>query len=471
MYAIVDIETTGGYAERNRIVEIAIIIHDGHQVVEEYETLINPEQIIPAGITAIHGINNIMVQNAPKFYEVAKTIYLLLENKIFVAHNVNFDYGFIKNEFEMLGGSLQLKKLCTVRLCRKIITGLPSYSLGNLCKSLNINILNRHRAGGDARATAELFGMLLKKDSEGFIISSLKKNSKEALLPANLPKEQFDRLPEKTGVYYFLDEKGKIIYLGKAKNIKNRISGHFSGTAISWSKQNFKSKIYEINYELTGNELIALLLESSEIKKHWPLYNRAQKYTASNFGIFLYQDQKGYTRFVVNRVKPGDNAVLVFKSMMEARYYLTKKVRDYGLCPKLCGLQKPVKECFDYQIKSCDGACIGLIDKDVYNQRIGNALQNFKQDSTSFAIIGKGIDFNSHSIVVVENGVYLGFGYFSSEEQIASIDTAKQFIKSYKDNREVQGIISGYLKKSNDKIIYFNNMEEPVFLLPDPYFS
>ncbi|CAN5177604.1 hypothetical protein BH23BAC1_BH23BAC1_47480 [soil metagenome] len=269
MYAIVDIETTGGYAERNKIVEIAIIIHDGITVVDEFETLINPERFIPSSISAIHGISNAMVQHAPTFAELAEKIYEFLDGKIFVAHNVNFDYGFIKYEFELLGRQINLKKLCTVRLCRKLISGLSSYSLGNLCRHLKIVNESRHRAGGDARATAILFGILLSKDIEGFIDISLKKNSREALFPANLPKEQYETLPEKTGVYYFLDEKCNVIYLGKAKNIKSRITSHFSGTATSWSRQNFKSKIYGISYELTGNELIALLFESHEIKRLW----------------------------------------------------------------------------------------------------------------------------------------------------------------------------------------------------------
>ncbi|MDQ3535571.1 MAG: 3'-5' exonuclease [Bacteroidota bacterium] len=207
MYAIVDIETTGGYAERNRIVEIAILLHDGNKVVAEYESLINPERNIPMAISGIHGITNTMVQQAPKFYEIAKKIFEMLDGKIFVAHNVNFDYGFIKQEFASLGAQVNLKKLCTVRLSRKLLLGLPSYSLGNLCQHLKIPLHNRHRAGGDARATAILFELLLKKDTEGFISSSLKRNSKEATLPANLPKEVFDNLPEQTGVYFFLMKK------------------------------------------------------------------------------------------------------------------------------------------------------------------------------------------------------------------------------------------------------------------------
>lgn len=459
MYAIVDIETTGGYAERNKIVEIAILIHDGKKVIEEFETLINPERVIPSAISAIHGISNAMVQNAPTFAQVAQRIFEILDGKIFVAHNVNFDYGFIKHEFELLGRQINLKKLCTVRLCRKIVAGLSSYSLGNICQQLKIRIENRHRAGGDARATAILFGLLLNRDLEGFITKSLKKNSREALLPANLPKEQFEELPEKTGVYYFMDEKHNVIYLGKAKNIKSRVASHFSGTATTWSRQNFKSKIHGISYELAGNELIALLLESHEIKRLWPLYNRAQKHTSPNYGIFKYTDGRGYHRLVVNRIKPGDDVLIVFKNMMEARHYLAKNIKEFDLCPKLCGIQQSPHGCFDYQLNLCKGACAGVVSPDDYNENLLKAITGFKKESSSYVIVGKGKDNFTKSAVIIENGRYLGFGYFPSEEPITDLEKAKMFIRSYKDNQEVQRIISGYLKKSKDLVINFNSQQ------------
>ncbi|MDQ3392888.1 MAG: exonuclease domain-containing protein [Bacteroidota bacterium] len=455
MYAIVDIETTGGYAEKNKIVEIAIILHDGEKVTAEYETLINPERSIPMGISGIHGITNSMVEHAPKFYEVAKTIFELLDGKIFVAHNVNFDFGFIKKEFEWLGAQINLKKLCTVRLSRKLIQDMQSYSLGNLCQKLNIPIQNRHRACGDARATALLFDLLLKKDLDGFIASSLKKNSKEALLPAHLPKDVFDKLPEQTGVYYFLDEKGHVIYLGKAKNIKSRVASHFSGTATTWSRQNFKSKIFDIGYELTGNELIALLLESHEIKRWWPVYNRAQKYTTPTYGIFHYTDKKGYLRMVINRIKPGDASLLSFKNMGEARAFLTDKVKEFQLCPKLCGLQKAPKECFDFRLNGCLGACADAVTPEDYNKNFNAAIAGFKKENSSYAILGIGKTVDSRSIVIIENGVFLGFGYLPFDTAISNLEEAKSYIRPFKDNREVQSIIAGYLKKNKDKIVPF----------------
>lgn len=163
MYAVVDIETSGGRAQVDKITEIAIYIHDGRRVVDEFTTLINPEVSIPPFITNLTGINNQMVANAPKFYEVAKKIVLLTEGKLFVAHNAQFDYGFIQAEFKRLGYDYQRNTLCTVKMSRKIIPGLKSYSLGNLCQSVGIPINNRHRAAGDALATIKLLDLLLEK--------------------------------------------------------------------------------------------------------------------------------------------------------------------------------------------------------------------------------------------------------------------------------------------------------------------
>ncbi len=457
MYAIVDIETTGGYASRNKITEIAIFIHDGTQIVDSYETLINPERNIPSHITALTGITNDMVATAPKFYEVAKKILEFTEGMVFVAHNVNFDYSFIKSEYESLGGSFHRKKLCTVRLSRKIIPGLPSYSLGNLCQQVNIPLNDRHRAAGDAEATAKLFGLLVSTDEDGHIEKALKGNSRETILPPNLAKEDFTQLPHLAGVYYFHDVKGQVIYVGKAIDIKKRITGHFSGSAKEWSKQHIRNEIHNISYELTGNELVALLLESHEIKRLWPRYNRAQKNTGTNWGIFSYEDRKGYLRVGINRMNPVQQPLLTFKSHEEARKFLSEKVKEYGLCPKYCGLQKAPKACFDYQIGACQGACVEKVSTEDYNRQVEKAIASFASDKHSFVIFGKGRNAEETTLVLVEQGAYQGFGYMDKNTSIGDFETAKSHVKHYKDNQEVQRIIYGHLKKvAADQVHFFD---------------
>ncbi|MEJ7677188.1 MAG: exonuclease domain-containing protein [Segetibacter sp.] len=220
MFAIVDIETTGGYASGNSISEIAIAIHDGERMVDYFETLINPEVPIPRYIQALTGITNAMVSQAPLFEEVAPKIYGLLHDKVFVAHNVNFDYSFVKHQLAQFGYDLDCKKLCTVRLGRKVLHGHQSYSLGNLCRCLGIEIAQRHRAGGDTLATVKLFECILKNDHQDEIKAMLKGKSKEQFLPPHLPVEKVAQLPPFPGVYYFHNQKGKIVYVGKAKDLK-----------------------------------------------------------------------------------------------------------------------------------------------------------------------------------------------------------------------------------------------------------
>ncbi|HLF45855.1 MAG TPA: exonuclease domain-containing protein, partial [Chitinophagaceae bacterium] len=248
MYAIVDIETTGSYAAANGITEVAIHVFDGEKVVEKFETLINPLQPVPRYIQSFTGITDEMLVDAPRFSEVAQTIYRILEKNIFIAHNVHFDFSFLKSHLLRAGYDLTSKKLCTVRLSRKIFPGFPSYSLGNLCHSLKIKINHRHRAGGDAEATVEVFKKLLKNDKEDFIAKSLHRNSKEQILPPNVPKKYFDQLPSTPGVYYFHNAKGKIIYIGKAVNIRSRVNSHFSNNSDQRQKQNFITHVHSISF-------------------------------------------------------------------------------------------------------------------------------------------------------------------------------------------------------------------------------
>ena len=288
MYAIVDIETTGGYAAANGIIEICIQVFDGEKVVEQFETLINPNKNIPKYIQAFTGISNEMVADAPQFEDVAEKIFTVLQGNIFVAHNVNFDYSFVKSHLDFYGYTFTAKKLCTVRLARQIFPGFPSYSLGNLCHSLQIELNNRHRAAGDARATVTLFKMLLNSDAKGLINTSLNRNSKEQMLPPNVPKKHFDALPNLPGVYYFHDAKSKVIYVGKAKNIRTRVNSHFSNNSSGRQKQNFVRNIFAISFQSTATELMASILESTEIKKLWPIFNTSQKRKEEVFGFFVH---------------------------------------------------------------------------------------------------------------------------------------------------------------------------------------
>ncbi|MCG8306220.1 MAG: GIY-YIG nuclease family protein [Cytophagales bacterium] len=455
LYSIIDIETTGGTARSHKIIEIAIITFDGTRVLDTYATLINPGRYVPPFITSLTGISNEMLKDAPAFEEVAGTILQKTEGKIFVAHNVNFDYSFLKQEFNILGQGFDRKKLCTVRLAKKIMPGFRSYGLGTLTNALGISIENRHRALGDARATAEVLRILIENDIQDFIGFSLKKNSREATLPSNLPKQVFDDLPEKTGVYYFHNERGKVLYVGKARNIKQRILGHFTSGSGS-SKRLFHERIHHISYELTGSELVALLLESKEIKRLWPEYNRVQKHASKNYGLFQYVDRSGYRRLSVSGIPAGVWPIINFKELQEARSFVYELVKKFKLCPKLCGLQKSAHACFDYKLGQCDGACAGSISTEVYNDRFETAMNSVSEDKMTFAIIGKGRAPEEKSLVLVENGIYLGHGYTDHDFPADRFNELKRRISFYPDDRDIQKILHLYMKKSTrDEIIYF----------------
>ncbi|MFD2245048.1 exonuclease domain-containing protein [Pontibacter ruber] len=469
MYAIIDIETTGSQPAQDKITEIAIFIHDGQQIVDKYSTLINPQRPIPYFITQLTGISDEMVKDAPKFYEVAKEIVEFTEGKVFVAHNVRFDYSFIKKEFADLGYMFQRKTLCTVRLSRSLIPGLPSYSLGKLCKSIDIDLQMRHRAIGDAEATAKLFDKLIKINRPVIDGSyhmadpaeQLKHEIKTSLLPPAIKKEQVDALPTEPGVYYFHNEAGEIIYVGKSKNIRKRIVQHFNIDYKSRKSLDFKNQIADITYELMGNELVALLFESAEIKRMKPHYNRQQRRSVFNTGIFVYEDANGYKRLTFGTVNKADNIsmtpLVALSNHYKAKGFLFHKVAKYNLCQKLCDLYKTNGACFDYQVHQCNGACIGKESPEEYNARVDAAIDSITYEHNTFVLVGKGREHGEKSVVVVEHGTYLGFGFVDEYFSAQSIDDFKGAITRYNDNKDIQQIIRGHMRgKHKEKVIVFD---------------
>src|SRR5476651_744603 len=384
MYAIVDIETTGGHASANGITEIAICIHDGNEVVKRYTTLVNPHREIPIYIQALTGISNDMVKNAPSFAQVAHEIYKLLNGQIFVAHNVNFDYSFVKYHLGMAGYDLQSNKLCTVRLGRKILPGLPSYSLGKLCRHLGIDNESRHRAAGDANATAILFTLLLQSDQDNHIKAALKQNSKEQVLPPNLPKKSVVSLPSSPGIYYFHDAKGRVIYVGKAKNIKKRVSSHFTGNNPGLQRQEFLRNIHQITHQVCGTELIAFVLEAVEIKRLWPKYNRSLKRFEHAYGIYVFEDQRGFLRLAVDKHRKHQQTVYTCNTLLEGRSLLNSLIENFGLCPKLCFIQNNNQPCTGADGEKC--ACTGKSSVIKYNKKVNKALDELKDALPTFAI-------------------------------------------------------------------------------------
>ena len=441
MYAVVDIETTGLSPRNEKITEIAIFIHDGEKVVDEFSTLINPEIDIPYRITQLTGIDNRMVKNAPKFYEVAKRIVEMTEGAIFVGHNVHFDYNFIRKEFREFGYDYQRKKICTARLSRKLLPGRRSYALGKLCKELGIENLHRHRAFGDAGATVKLFEILLRVEKNIQDISMRELNT-------NLDPALLRKLPRESGVYYFYNDNGELIYVGKSKNIHDRVMSHLSNNSSKRAIE-MRNNIADIGFELTGNELIALLLESNEIKERTPHYNRAQRRKTYLWGLYLSKDDQGYLRLSIEQNKEDKVPLTTFASGMSAKSHLFMLTEAFTLCQKLCGLFDTKGACFHYNLKQCNGACIGKEAPEQYNERVLQATEPYRFDRKNFLLIDKGRTDGEKAVVGMENGKYIGFGYidFEMNGEITTTDL-KACLKKYPDNRDVQQIIRAYVKRN-----------------------
>ncbi|MEO7265276.1 MAG: exonuclease domain-containing protein [Ferruginibacter sp.] len=446
MYAIVDIETTGGHASAHGITEIAILIYDGQHIVNRYQTLINPLQQIPGYITALTGISNAMVASAPEFEQVAEEIHSLLHDKIFVAHNVNFDFSFVKHHLGKAGFELNVKKLCTVRLSRKVLPGMPSYSLGNICRQVGITIEARHRAGGDAEATVILFQKLGQQGAEEHIQAMLKKSSAEQWLPIHLDKKEITSLPSLPGVYYFHDAKGKIIYVGKAVNIKKRVSSHFTHNEAGQKRQHFLRLITKITHKICASELHALVLESTEIKRLWPKYNYSQKQPAQRFALYSFTDCKGYTRLAIDKKKKNLPALYQFNLLHEGIVMLKKMVEEFGLNQKLCFLDKTVLS--EQDLKDAGSPV-------TYNHKVQSAIKALEEKLPSFAIIDKGISENEKLCMLIERGIFWGMGYINSNEEIDNISFLKEKIERLSDNDFIRNSMYAYAEQYPAKKMMF----------------
>lgn len=444
MYAIVDVETTGGTPQSGKVIEIAVVLHNGNEVTGEYSTLVNPEEPLPSFIKQLTGITDEMLRNAPRFHEVAQHLEQILTGRNFIAHNVSFDYHFLKEEFKRCGIPFRPKRACTIRMSRELIPGMPSYSLGKLCTSLSIPIENRHRASGDAIATAKLFTMLLNKDDKGVILRMLKHGSGEVNLPPFLERHIVKQLPEKNGVYLFKGRKGEIIYVGKATNIRKRVQSHFTGDKNSRGKREFLERIHDIEYHLTGTEILSTLLEASLIRKHWPRYNDSLKVPGLLHGIFQYTDQRGYIRLVVNKAGKWSAPLLTFRSGLEARSFLSKFVSGRSLCPRLSGLQPGSGRCSDHGIYSCEGACDGSENPESYNNRLREVLSEIRQTEQQGLVVEKGRYDHESALIFLDKAVPMAYGFISNKALERGRIERCRFFPLY-NNPELEGTVLNWV--------------------------
>ena len=453
MYCILDIETTGGQFNEEGITEIAIYKYDGHEIVDQFISLVNPEIPIQPFVVKLTGINNAMLRSAPKFYEVAKRIIEMTNDCILVAHNATFDYRILRTEFKRLGYDFHQKTLCTVELSKKLLPEQESHSLGKLVRALGIPMADRHRASGDALATVKLFKMLLDKDVEKVILKELIRTNIEKGIAPKLV-DILNDLPSKTGNYYIHRQDGKIIFIGNSKNIKKRVNQHF--TSITTSAKKIQNEVFTVTYEETGSELIALLNEVEEIKINKPIYNRMSRKNSLGWAIYAEKDSNGYLNLKLQKADGRKKEITAFVNEKEGKSAIFRITSSYNLCQKFTGLYPTKNECFQHATNECDGACIGKITPKEYNARVQVFIDKNLFENKNMIIIDKGRSIHEHSAILIEKGILKGYTFYDLNYQVTNIEVLKNILVPLPINRDTKHIIQNYLRKNKVlKIINF----------------
>ena len=437
----------------HRVVEVGVVVIENGEMVDRFQSLINPEIEIPFNVTLIHGITNGMVESEPTFSEIADQLDEITRDCVFIAHSVQFDFGFIKAEFNRIGKSFDRKRLCTVRLSKRLIPGLKSHSLASLCHFYSIQNQRAHRALEDAEATARIFLHLSEMPQFELVLKEfLNRKSKEMSLPPHVKKDSFINLPETCGVYIFSDQTGKVVYVGKALHIKDRVSQHFSGNTHTKGKQSFLNHVFTVDYQETGHELMALLVENELIKKHFPRFNSTNKDFQLNFGIYRYHDQKGFTRLVVGETGKWSQPISVFRTKAEATLALLKSTMKFGLCLVMNQLLPEKNGTCSY--KNEDGihcrVCNSKINAEDYNFAIENAIENW-DEGKSFVLQMEGRQKEEIGLVWVQHGKIKGYGYLPTDVEAQNIEDLRPFLSGYYDTQDAQSILRPFLEKARKR--------------------
>ncbi|MCK5824702.1 MAG: GIY-YIG nuclease family protein [Ichthyobacteriaceae bacterium] len=444
MYTILDIETTGGKFNEEGVTEIAIYKYDGHEIVDQFASLVNPEIPIQPFVVKLTGINNKMLRSAPKFYEIAKRVIEITEGTTIVAHNSSFDYRILKMEFERLGYNYERKSLCTVALSKTLIPDMPSYSLGKLCASLGIPIHDRHRATGDALATVKLFKILLNKDSgKDIITQSIVEETKNNLAPKLV--SIIHNLPNTTGVYYIHNKDGEIIYIGKSKNIKKRVNQHFLNKSSRSKKM--QKEIAAVTYEETGSELIALLKESKEISKNKPYFNKKYKGSSFSYGLYNYTNKQGFINLKLEKCKRNESSITAFTSLAEGRKATDDFTNQHNICIEYVSKYKATIQSTKIKIEECYNKYAEVETAEQYNLRVNSLLETLSYNNKNFVIVDKGRNETEKSAILIKDGEYKGYAFVDLEHQIHNTSILESLITKMPHSNEIKNIIQSYIRR------------------------
>ena len=386
--AFVDLETTGGSASYNRIIEIGILRVEDDIVTEHFSSLINPLGPIPPEIERLTGIRQADIEHAPTFDALANNVHKLLLDCVFVAHNVRFDYGFLKAEFARAEIAFTAKHFCTVKLSRTLFPRYKRHNLDSLIERFGFSCKNRHRALDDARVIHDFYQLAKKKFPEEKFTQAVTTALREPSVPNNLPKGMLSALPELPGVYIMYGQSGVPLYVGKSINMKDRVRSHFSSDIRSPFEMKIAQQVTSIETITTPGELGALILESALIKKLLPLYNRKLRVKRELIALKNKTDTKGYQTVVIEPVTTisyddiadtGEQTMLgIFKSRRQTKQFLTQAAKTHALCEKLLGLESTRGACFGHRLGTCNGACVGKELPLRYNMRFIEAFSEMK---------------------------------------------------------------------------------------------
>lgn len=442
MYAILDIETTGGQFNEEGITEIAIYKFDGNEIVDQFISLVNPEIPIQPFVIKLTGINNEMLINAPKFYEVAKRILEICEGCILVAHNSSFDYRILRTEFRRLGFDFQINTLCTVELAQNLLPEQPSYSLGKLVRALGIPMADRHRASGDAMATVKLFKLLLSKDTSKTIVRELIKTEvQKGILPKLL--DIVESLPSKMGVYYIHKEDGTIIFISKSKNIKRAVNKHFIGESRISKK--IQAEVFTVTFEETATELIGIIKERAEILINKPELNKVSSKSIYRWGLYEEVDNEGYRILNIKKADRYKREISLFATLPEAKAMVKMALEDYYLLPSL------LKVGFEVEIQSNN--TLPLVE--IYNSRVAEFVKDVEIEGKTFFIRERGRTIHERSAILIENGICKGYAFFDLNYQVLNVKVLENILIPILHTTDIKNIIQSYiLKNKNLKIVY-----------------
>jgi len=445
----VDIETTGGSYRNSRVLEVAAIRVEGDEIVREFNTLIDPETYIPASITRLTGIKPADAIGAPTFGDIADELMDIMEGAVFVAHNVRFDYSFLKHEFSLVGLDFTPKLLCTVRLSRAFYSLEKGHSLAKLIERHNIPVLDRHRALEDARAIYYFTQLAFGEHGREVFQEAIGRQLKTQYLPPHLNMEELSTIGNGPGVYIFKDELHQPIYIGKSVTLKKRILSHFQDASAKEVK--ISQNVHHVEVIPTGSELAALMLESKLVKEQLPLFNRMLRRVTSYAILQKDVNDEGYATIKVRSGRPDEDVDLanvygLYESRTKAKKRLEEMTKTFELCPKLMGIENAKAACFSYSLGKCKGACIGKESIESYNRRFEIALEHTRIEQWPYDT-PIAIPMNESGEAVVINN-WMVQGYIGEEGDMTPADESRFDMDEYK-------IVRRFIRENKSAVIRY----------------